>query len=164
MAKLKLRTDKKDKDGKAIEETRPLITVSDLQKLKMGEIILLRLRMDPFRTKLKLDYQIDWGENDKCERATYPTREKEKLHVFNLKEFVDKKRAEKREESMNKLISQVMPNMNRNAGLPGMNNVHANKAQRPMSMEDMLKNIDKAVERLEKEQQKKQVDIMGQGS
>ena len=161
---IKVKTDKKDKDGKAIEETRPLITVSDLQKLKMGEIILLRLRMDPFRTKLKLDWQIDWGENDKCEKATYPTREKQPLHVFDLKQFVDKKRAEKREESMNKLISQVMPNMNRSAGLPGMNNVHANKAQRPMSMEDMLKNIDKAVERLEKEQQKKQVDIMGKGA
>lgn len=160
---IKVKTDKKDKDGKAIEETRPLITVSDLQKLKMGEIILLRLRMDPFRTKLKLDYQIDWGENDKCEKATYPTRDKEELHVFDLKAFVDKKRAEKREESMNKLISQVMPNMNR-GGLPGMNNVHANKPQRPMSMEDMLKNIDKAVERLEKEQQQKQASIMGKGA
>ena len=167
---IKVKTDKKDKDGKAIEETRPLITVSDLQKLKMGEIILLRSRMDPFRTKLKLDYQIDWGENDKCEKATYPTREKQKLHVFDLKTFVNKKREEKREESMNKLISQVMPNMNKNAssrgtfgmnmseGLPGMNSMQASR--KPMSMEEMLKNIDKAVEKLEKEEQRKQADLM----
>ena len=162
---VKVKTDKKDKDGKAIEETRPLITVSDLQKLKMGEIILLRLRMDPFRTKLKLDWQIDWGENDKCEKATYPTREKQPLHVFDLKQFVDEKRAAKREESMNKLISQVMPNMNRNTGFPGMNsNVASTKANKPMSMEDMLKNIDRAVERLEKEEQKKQAGVMGRGA
>ena len=170
---IKVKTDKKDKDGKAIEETRPLITVSDLQKLKVGEIILLRLRMDPFRTKLKLDYQIDWGENDKCEKATYPTREKQPLHTFDLKSFVNKKREEKREESMNKLISQVMPNvknggsvglpgMNRNNNLPGMNPGRPN--QRPMSMEEMLKNIDKAVEKLEKEEQRKQAGIMGKSN
>ena len=156
---IKVKTDKKDKDGKAIEETRPLITVSDLQKLKMGEIILLRLRMDPFRTKLKLNWQIDWGEADKCERATYPTREKQKVHTFDLKTFVNEKREAKREESMNKLISQVMPNMNRNVGLPGMNST--NRAKKPMSMEDMLKNIDKAVERLEKEEAQKKANING---
>ena len=166
---VKVKTDKKDKDGKAIEETRPLITVSDLQKLKMGEIILLRLRMDPFRTKLKLNYQIDWGDIDKCDKATYPTREKQPVHIFDLKTFVNKKREEKREESMNKLISQVMPNiknngaglpgMNRNNDLPGMNTTRLN--QKPMSMEEMLKNIDKAVEKLEKEEQRKQVGIMG---
>ena len=166
---VKVKTDKKDKDGKAIEETRPLITVSDLQKLKMGEIILLRLRMDPFRTKLKLNYQIDWGDIDKCDKATYPTREKQPVHIFDLKTFVNKKREEKREESMNKLISQVMPNiknngtglpgMNRNNDLPGMNTTRLN--QKPMSMEEMLKNIDKAVEKLEKEEQRKQAGIMG---
>lgn len=154
---VKVKTDKKDKDDKPIEETRPLITVSDLQKLKMGEIILLRLRMDPFRTKLKLDYQIDWG--DKCEKATYPTREKQQLHTFDLRGYVDKKREAKREESMNKLISQVMPNANR--GMPASNRptpMPGKPNQRPMSMEDMLKNIDKAVERLEKEEkQRKQM-------
>mgnify|MGYP000012541952 CR=1 FL=1 len=165
---VKVKTDKKDKDGKAIEETRPLITVSDLQKLKMGEIILLRLRMDPFRTKLKLNYQIDWGDIDKCEKATYPTREKQPLHVFDLKTFVNKKREEKREESMNKLISQVMPNMNKNnASMPGINRPNGlpgmgvSSNRKPMSMEEMLKNIDKAVERLEKEEQRKQSGIMG---
>ena len=159
---IKVKTDKKDKDGKAIEETRPLITVSDLQKLKVGEIILLRSRMDPFRTKLKLDYQIDWGENDKCEKATYPTREKQKLHIFDLKTFVDKKREARREESMNKLISQVMPNLNQRSGLPGMGASASPSPRRSMSMEDMIKNIDKAVERLEKEEQQKKPNMVGQ--
>ena len=165
---VKVKTDKKDKDGKAIEETRPLITVSDLQKLKMGEIILLRLRMDPFRTKLKLNYQIDWGDIDKCDKATYPTREKQPVHIFDLKTFVNKKREEKREESMNKLISQVMPNFNKNGGVqgvngninvPGVSNSKSTKA--PMTMAEMLKNIDKAVEKLEKEEQHKRTEFMG---
>ena len=150
---IKVKTDKKDKDGKAIEETRPLITVSDLQKLKVGEIILLRLRMDPFRTKLKLNWQIDWGEVDKCEKATYPTREKQPVHIFDLKDYVNKKREAKREESMNKLISQVIPNIIRNSGLAGMN---ASMPKAPMSMEDVIKKIDKEVERLEKEEKQKQ--------
>ncbi len=150
---VKVKTDKKDKDDKPIEETRPLITVSDLQKLKMGEIILLRLRMDPFRTKLKLNYEIDWGENDKCDKATYPTREKQKLHVFDLKTFVNEKREAKREESMNKLISQVMPNIK--AGQMAT-------PKKPMSMDEMIKNIDKAVEKLEKEQQDKKARMLGQ--
>ena len=151
---IKVKTDKKDKDGKAIEETRPLITVSDLQKLKMGEIILLRLRMDPFRTKLKLNYQIDWGEEDKCDKATYSTREKQKLHVFDLKSFVDEKREAKRTESFNKMISQVMPNLNRNV---------APAAPKPqMSMNDMLKNINSTIEKLEKEKQQKK-NIVNQG-
>ena len=163
---IKVKTDKKDKDGKAIEETRPLITVSDLQKLKVGEIILLRLRMDPFRTKLKLNWQIDWGEADKCEKATYPTRQKQSVHTFDLKTFVNKKREAKREESMNKLLSQVMPNMNKNGtGLPGMgSSMPSGAPQRPMTMQDMLKNIDKAVEKYEKEEQRKQAGIMGKGT
>lgn len=171
---VKVKTDKKDKDGKAIEETRPLITVSDLQKLKMGEIILLRLRMDPFRTKLKLNYQIDWGDIDKCDKATYPTREKQPVHTFDLKAYVNKKREEKREESMNKLINQVMPNLNKNGsvnGMPGVNRnaggISGNMAKSnptPMTMAQMLQNIDKAVEKMEKEEQQKKAGIMGKGT
>ena len=102
---VKVKTDKKDKDGKAIEETRPLITISDLQKLKVGEIILLRTRCDPFRTKLKLDYQIDWGES--YENAAYPTREKQKVQVFDLKKFVDEKKKEHDQEQINQMISRM---------------------------------------------------------
>lgn len=137
---VKVKTDKKDKDGKAIEETRPLITVSDLQTLKMGEIILMRLRMPPFRTKLKLNYEINWG--DDCEKASYPTRKKEVLHTFDLKSFVDKARETKKEESMNKLLSQLMPGAN----------IKNNEQKSPMNMSDMIKNIDKAVAEREKSQ------------
>lgn len=110
---VKVKTDKKDKDGKAIEETRPLITISDLQKLKVGEIILLRTRCDPFRTKLKLDYQIDWGES--YENAAYPTREKQKVQVFDLKKFVDEKKKEHDQEQINQMISRMTQESGRNS-------------------------------------------------
>ena len=142
---IKVKTDKKDKDGKAIEETRPLITISDLQTLKMGEIILLRLRMPPFRTKLKLNYQIDW--KDDCEKATYPTREKQPLHTFDLKAFVDERKNKKKEEEVNKLLSQFMPNMKK----PSQS---SSTPKAPMSMEEMMKNIDKAVEKREAERKR----------
>lgn len=102
---IKVKTDKKDKDDKPIEETRPLITISDLQKLQVGEIILLRTRKDPFRTKLKLDWQIDWGES--FEKADYPVREKQPVEVFDLKGFVDSKKKEHDQQQLNEMLSRM---------------------------------------------------------
>ena len=131
----------KDKDGKEKKETRPLITVSDLQKLKMGEVILLRLRMNPFKTKLKLNYQIDWGPYEKVEKAVYPDREKEPVHIFDLKGFVDAKRQEK----MNNLVNSVMPGL--------ADKMNANN--KPLSTSDFIKNIDAKIAELEKEEKEK---------
>ncbi|MBR3199269.1 MAG: type IV secretory system conjugative DNA transfer family protein [Bacilli bacterium] len=131
----------KDKDGKEKKETRPLITVSDLQKLKMGEIILLRLRMNPFKTKLKMNWQMDWGPAEKGEKAVYPNREKEPVHIFDLKAYVDAKRQEK----MNSLVNSVMP------GLADKMNVN----NRPLTTNDFIKNIDAKIAELEKEEREK---------
>lgn len=67
----------------------PLVTVSDLQRLKEGNIIILRTRMMPFKTKVVYDYKIDWGY--KTEREGYPKREKQPLELFDLKGFVNEK-------------------------------------------------------------------------
>ena len=74
-------TDEKDKNA-----TRPLVTISDLQKMKLFEAIIIRLRTDPFRTKYEPDFKMDWG----IERHTeeYPSREKREVQVFDLKKFV----------------------------------------------------------------------------
>ena len=58
----------------------PLVTVSDLQRLKQFEVISLRLRKHPFKTKLTPNWQMDWGKN--YEKATYPTREKKPVELF----------------------------------------------------------------------------------
>ena len=129
----------KDKDGKEKKETRPLITVSDLQRLKFGEIILLRLRMNPFRTKIKPNFEIDWGSAEKGGTATYPQRNKEEVHLFDLKGYVNAKK----EEKMSALVNQVMPGLgNKMSG-------------RPTSPADLIKNIDAKIAELEKEERER---------
>lgn len=80
-------TDEKDKNA-----TRPLITITDLQKMKLFEAIIIRLRTAPFRTQLEPDFKMDWG----IERTIveYPNREKKEVEIFDLKKFVTDKRSE----------------------------------------------------------------------
>ncbi|MBE6161240.1 MAG: DUF87 domain-containing protein [Firmicutes bacterium] len=82
----------KEKDKTA---STPLITVTDLQKFKMGEALLLRSRKFPFRTKLEADFAVDWGI--KKQDIDFPTREEEPVHLFDLKKFVSE---EKRKQMM----------------------------------------------------------------
>ena len=99
---IKVKTGEGDKKK---EENRPLISVSDLQKLKMGDFILLRSRLNPYKGTLKLDYASNWGDFYKTDNdgknAEYPSREKQEIHVFDLKGFVNKKK----EEKVNQLIN-----------------------------------------------------------
>ncbi len=84
---------KTGKDEKEKEETRPLITISDLQKLKMNEVIIRRLRMPPFKTKLTPDYKMDWGRKFKeADPKDIKPRETREVKVFNVKEYVTEKK------------------------------------------------------------------------
>ena len=56
---------KKDKNA-----TRPLITITDLQKMKLFEAIIIRLRTSPFRTKLEPDFKMEWGIERKRRRLS----------------------------------------------------------------------------------------------
>ena len=138
----------KDKDGVEKKETRPLITVSDLQRLKMGEIILLRLRTDPFRTKLKMNWQIDWGPAEKDGKAIYPEREKKEVKVFDLKGYVDKIKQDK--------IKSLTSGINNNLKPAGMgpsplgNNPLPSNDSKPISIDDMLKDFDAKIEKMAK--------------
>ena len=81
---------KTGKDDKEKEETRPLITISDLQKLKMNEVIIRRLRMAPFKTKLTPDYKMNWGRTYKlASTSDIKERPKHEVKVFDIKKFVD---------------------------------------------------------------------------
>ena len=71
----------------------PLVTVSDLQRMKQWDTLILRLRMMPFKTTLTPNFKMDWGVN--VPKAKFPQREKQKVHIFDLKTFVEKKREEK---------------------------------------------------------------------
>ena len=66
----------KEKDKTA---STPLVTVSDLQRLPKWTMILIRIRMMPFKTKLTPNWQMmknhEWEKD--YPKAEYPNREKE---------------------------------------------------------------------------------------
>ncbi len=88
---------KSKKDDKTA--STPLVTVSDLQRMKQFETIILRIRMQPFKTKFTPYFKMNFGQ--KFPKATYPTREKKPVQVFDMREFVKEKRQEKLKNMMN---------------------------------------------------------------
>ena len=168
----------KEKDKTA---STPLVTVSDLQKLKLFQAIIIRLRMYPFKTKLEPDFKMDWGMTR--EEASYPTREIKKIELFDLKKFVTE---EKRKQMMSNLENsngETSP-FSSNFGNPftsggmsspfqsGMNNSFAEIAPIPnsspfsndamfnkpmsslsdMDIDQMMKDIDRRLKELDEEE------------
>ena len=88
---------KSKKDDKTA--STPLVTVSDLQRMKQFEVIILRMRKQPFKTKFTPYFKLKWGVN--YPPAKYPTRKKEELHTFDIKEFVKNQKKKKLLEMMN---------------------------------------------------------------
>ena len=80
---------KKDEPQKPI---RPLFTVSDLQALKEGEVIINRFRSMPYKSVLTYDWKTDWGK--KYEPMGYTERPHREVQVFDIKAFVNKQREE----------------------------------------------------------------------
>lgn len=94
-----------DKDKTA---STPLVTVTDLQKLKLFEAIIIRWRLAPFKTKYTPNFKMDWG-HPKSE-AVYPTRKKKEIQLFDVKEFTKKKKSEKIKNSLNEKSSSGSSN------------------------------------------------------
>ena len=88
---------KSKKDDKTA--STPLVTVSDLQRMKQYEVIILRMRKQPFKTKLTPNWQLNWGR--KFPEAKYPRRPKQEVHTFDIKEFVKNQKKKKLLEMMN---------------------------------------------------------------
>ena len=88
----------------------PLVTVSDLQRMPQNQVIWLRLRMMPFKTKMTPDWKMNkenaWGES--YGKATYPVREKKEVQLFDIRDFVKAKKKEKMEAMMNGSDSSPM--------------------------------------------------------
>jgi len=95
---------KSKKDDKTA--STPLVTISDLQKMKQFEVIIMRLRLNPFKTKFIPYFKWDIKRYPKAE---YPQREKQPVNVFDLREFVKEKKKAKLMEMMNNGGS--LPNM-----------------------------------------------------
>lgn len=116
---------KSKKDDKTA--STPLVTVSDLQRMKQFEVIILRMRKQPFKTKFTPYFKLDWGK--KYPPATYPTREKQEMHTFDIKEFVKAQKKKKLLEMMNSADAKDKENMAM-PSFPGM--------PRPNPMADAL--------------------------
>ncbi len=138
---------KSKKDDKT--DSRPLITVSDLQKMKEEEAVILRSRMEPYKTKLKFDYKIDWGK--KYPVADYPHREKQPVSVFDLKNYVK----EKRDKKINEMLGDTkMPF----PSIPGMTpspmpDLFGPKPkEQGLNVDEIVKRIDAKIAELEAEE------------
>lgn len=117
---------KSKKDDKTA--STPLVTISELQRMKQFEVIIMRIRQAPFKTKFTPDYKMKWDKE--YPKATYPEREKQEVHTFDIREYVKEKKKEKLMEMMNNPQGGAggvpggmagMPGMPGMSGMPGMN-------------------------------------------
>lgn len=136
----------------------PLVTVTDLQKMKLNEIIVIRMRMRPFRTVLKAAYEVDWGDN--YEEAKIPEREVVPVKLFDLKQFVKEEKRKKAMEALNTVNGEaVLPNLEPKNDLKpmpnpfGFNDPFNNKE---VNIDDLVKSIDAQIAQLEKEQKEEE--------
>ena len=67
--------------------------------MKQFEVIILRMRKQPFKTKFTPYFKLDWGV--KYPPAKYPNRKKQEVHTFDIKEFVKTEKKKKLLEMMN---------------------------------------------------------------
>ncbi len=126
----------KEKDKTA---STPLVTVSDLQRLPEGTIIILRVRTMPFKTKMKFNWQMEnenaWGK--KYPKAGYPQREKQPVSLFDIKAFMDSKR----DENINNLLAGMGRGGAPMPGIPGLPGMPGMPSQSPRSNPDRTKDI-----------------------
>ncbi len=142
----------------------PLVTVSDLQRLPKWTMIVLRLRMMPFKTKLTPNWQMEkenmWGV--KYPKAKYPTREKHKIELFDIKGYVQKKKEEKINEMMNgNMDMPFMPNQRGNQPFPPMFNPRP-KPENTFNVDDLVKRIDAKIAELEAEEEREKQEKLKQ--
>ncbi len=138
----KLAGEVKSKEKEKTAST-PLITVSDLQRLKQWETIILRTRKMPFKTKLTPNYKMNWGEN--LIQSEFPFREKEPVSVFDLKEYVEKKRKQVYEQANKAMGNELSDIFGPNANFANLN------------IEEQIKKIDQKIAELEEEEKQQKL-------
>ena len=146
-------TDEKDKNA-----TRPLISITDLQKMKLFEAIIIRLRMSPFRTKLEPDFKMNWGIER--EEEPYPMRHQRKVEIFDLKKFVAEEKSKRMANMGDNPFRSNNPFRPNSAPSPfgGINqNFRQNSSMGGMDIDSLLKDLDEKFKELDrKESEKKQ--------
>ena len=93
----------KDKDKTA---STPLVTVTDLQKMKLFQAIIMRIRMAPYKVQYTPDFKINWGIERKD--FPFPHREEKQVATFDLKTYVSE--AKRRQMMENAKNGEQAPN------------------------------------------------------
>jgi len=88
----------KDKDKTA---STPLVTVSDLQKLKKFEAIIIKTRLHPYKTKYIPSFKTEWFKS-MLKTDFYTRKKKNEIKLFDLKSFVKEEKRKKLFENLDK--------------------------------------------------------------
>ena len=153
---------KSKKDDKTV--STPLITISDLQKLSQFEIIIRRVRLAPFKTKLTPNYKMNWGMKfPQVSITDVPERPKQEVQTFDVRKYVDEKVKKNKDNLLDFSQGSTL-------GLPFFQNSAPNPFLGPaefskptttkepiieddFDVDDIVKQIDKKIAELEKEEE-----------
>ncbi len=145
---------KSKKDDKTA--STPLVTVSDLQRMKQFEVIIMRIRMQPFKTKFTPYFKMKSKFGKDYPKAEYPHRDKKEVKVFNIKEYVNAKRQEKLKNMMSE---SGMPSPGGFGGAPSMFPMEdrspfpkPKEGNGGINIDDLVKKIDAKIAALEEEE------------
>ncbi|MBQ1812518.1 MAG: type IV secretory system conjugative DNA transfer family protein [Bacilli bacterium] len=143
------------------DETRPLISVSDLQRLKFKDAIIKKQRIDPFKTTIKGVDEYDWNI-PQYEKSGYPSRKKESVSIFDLKGFVKEKRNNALNETTSAPSNIIRPNIpmppmyprrpESPFPIPQSNSISKSKDEE-FDVDELIKKIDAKIAELEKEEE-----------
>lgn len=123
---------------------RPLITVSQLQRLKTGEILIRRDREHPFRANLPDISEYSYW---KCTENSVNERKnaREEVCIFDIEEYVKRAKREKVQESFNTVDNsseKVQESFNT-----------VDKSSEKVDIDKLIADIDKKIEELDKQEQ-----------
>ena len=116
--------------------SKPLVSVSDLQKMKLNEVIILKNRLNPFRTKLTPSYEIEWGEN--YANGNFIERKMNEIPLFDIKTFVKTTKRNKLFDSLENITAdqKKIPKVN----MPVINPLlspNEDKEEKPEKQEEL---------------------------
>lgn len=156
---------KSKKDDKTA--STPLVTVSDLQRMKQFEVIILRMRKQPFKTKFTPYFKLNFGK--KYPEAKYSFRKKSEIKVFDIKEFVKSEKKRKLLEMMNaaneeeeipnplQMMNPFNPDTRKNFGMEQRPMISPQKeiqSSDDFDVDELVKKIDAKIAELEEEEKR----------
>lgn len=153
------------KGDKEREEARPLATVADLQKLKLFDAIVIRTRLNPYKTRLKPNFEIDWGI-EKITADPFVERQKKPIQVFDVKEFVKQKKAANFNNMLANAGNSMMSDTPSFSGINPFEALKKENLEQPnpfmkqsegLNIDELVKKIDAKIEELEKEEEQERL-------